>query len=318
MASEAGHSTCRGVPGLVRRLLQIACISFCGFGVFGFPIHAYADDAAQADGDATSADEAKQRREQYLAEMRRRAEATNVYRLDEGRHTPVKMRPEPMFRYSDPLFKIVDATVWAWGAKGRPVAIQHVQLDLKGRRGRAGYSGVLYCLISLSDGLIAADWPDGKPWTAEKPGIELHPVPDPPEAAATEVRRLFQFKQIARRFSSTHTHWGRAEEQRFLPRPVVRYADTDSDLVDGAIFFLSTHGATPQLLLLIELEGKNPAEAAWKYALVRMTDGELSVRLDGKEVWLVPSIKGPRQCDTWVYLWGSELFRLLDRSSSSR
>ena len=279
-------------------LWSFSCISFFSLRDFDPLNRLYAAEDARTGDDATNVDPAKERNRRYLAEMRRRAEATKVYRLDNGTRTAVKVRPEPLFRFTDRPFKIIDGTIWAWGTQGRPVALQKLELDLDGRKGRNGFAGCLYCFVSLSNGLVAAEWSDGKPWTAKKPGIQARPVPNAPEAAATKVRRLLQLKEISRRFSSTFTVGGRPEEQRFLPRPICRYSDPDSDIVDGAIFFLTVHGTSPQLLVLIELHGETPANATWEYALVALTCEEFTVRLDQEKVWSMPNVWPKEKFDT--------------------
>ncbi len=90
---------------------------------------------------------------------------------------------------------------------------------------------------------------------------------------------------------------------RFVPRPVYRYSDPDSGLVDGALFAFAARRTNPDLILVVELRSREPTGSEWKYALVRMTDAELSVRLDGKQVWTSPWVDGPKRCDTWVYCW---------------
>jgi hypothetical protein len=226
------------------------------------------------------------------------------------------MRPEPLFRYSGQPHRVIDGTIWAWGAEGRPVALQKVEFDLDRRQGQNAIAGCLYCLVSLSDGLIGADWPDGTPWTAKKPGIKARPVPNAIEAAATEVRRLLQMKKIARRFSSNYSFEGRPVVQRLLPRPICRYSDPDSGLVDGAIFFLTVHGTSPQLLVLIELHGENADNSTWEYALVALTCAVFTVRLDQEEVWSTPGVYPIRRLDTWLYFWGSDLVHPKEESTS--
>jgi len=319
MMSHEWHLWRKRVLAVAGSLLPAACISLFAFGFLVSPNRAYANDEAQAGDDATNDDAAKERNRRYLAEMRRRANATRVYRLDEGTRTPVKMRPEPLFRYSDQPHHIIDATVWAWGAKGRrPVALQKVEIDLDGRRGRDGFAGCLYCFVSLSNGLVAAEWSDAAPWSARKPGIHARPVPNAPEAAATEVRRLLQSKEIARRFSSTfEDDKGHLVEQRLLPRPICRYSDPDSGLVDGAIFFLTVYGTSAQLLVLIELHGENAANSTWEYALVSLTCLRFTVRMDQEEVWSMPAVWPKQRFDTWLYFWGSDLIAL-NMDSASR
>jgi hypothetical protein len=143
-----------------------------------------------------------------------------------------------------------------------------------------------YALFSLSDGLIEVRWPGEVGWSSAKPGIEVRSLPGGPKPAAAEAGRLLQMKETSRRFTATMSGGpGGPEEMRLLPRPLYRYADPDSGIQDGAIFALSAYGTHPGCLILIELDGADVPHASWKYGPVRMTDGGLSVRLDGNEVW---------------------------------
>ena len=282
-------------------LLPFACISFCSLGVFDPLNRAYAGDEAQAGDDAArNAEAAKEQREKRLAEMRRRAEATKVYVLEDGERKPVEMLPEPLMRFHDLVHRprIVDSTMWVWGTSGRPLATETVTLYEQGRG-----LGCWYDLESLSDGLIEVEWPDGRPWSSKKPGIEWQTLPDAPEPADGKTRRTFQLKEIARRFSASTIP---REELSFLPRPVHRYSDPESGLVDGAMFAFTSRGLNADLLLVLELRTQAPSGSVWKYGHVRMSTQALSLRLDGQEVWTVPrsSSYTPRG-DRWVVFLSS-------------
>ena len=293
-------------------LWSFSCISFFSLRDFDPLNRLYAAEDTRTGDDARNLDPAKERNRRYLAEMRRRANATKVYRLDEGTRTPVKMRPEPLFRFSNQPDRFPDGTVWAWGAEGRPVALQFIEYHLDERSEQSGFARCNHLFVSLSSGLVAAEWSDGAPWSAKKPGVHTRPLPNPPETAATKVRRLIQLKEIARRFSSTFTdNHGHLQELRFLPRPICRYSDPDSDVVDGAIFFYTVHGTSPELLVLIELRGENPADSTWEYDLMTLACEKFTVCLDEEEVWSWPGVWPPKQrFDSWLYFYGSDRVRL--------
>ena len=253
----------------------------------------------QAPGDASG----KQERKKELDEMRRRAEGTKITLRDNADKTPAKLVPEPIMRYSDQYIRAIDATMWAYGSKGRPVAIQKVECY-----SRPDAPKYLYALFSLSDGLIEAQWPGESGWSSTKPGVEMRVLPRGPKAAPTEAARTLQIKEVIRRFAVTMTGWAEArEEMRLLPRPIHRYGDPDAGLQDGAIFAFAANGTNPNFLMLIELRGADLTHATWNYGGVRATDGKLSVRLDGKEVWSAPWHGGMGgRYDTWLYFYASQ------------
>jgi hypothetical protein len=115
-------------------------------------------------------------------------------------------------------------------------------------------------------------------------------------------------RNLARRFSSIISDpvLGWEEKQRLLSRPVHRYSDLASALLDGTVFAFSTAGTNPDLLLVIELHGQDLSESVWKYGLVQMTNRQLAVRLGEQEVWRVsPILPARKTFDTWLYFFES-------------
>ena len=285
-------------------LVSLSCISFCGFGVIGPSNRAYADDESQT---GENAELAREKRQKRLAEMRRRAEATKVYVLEDGERKPVEMLPEPLMRWQDVVHRprLVDATVWVWGTSGRPLATGGVVFFE-----RRGGPRCFYALESLSDDLIEVEWPDGPPWSSKKPGIKWQTLPGAPEAADGNTRRMFQLKEMARRFSATTRARTLArEELSFLPRPIHRYSDPQSGLLDGAIFVFSSHGLNTELLLVLELRTQAASGSVWKYGPVQNSTFALSLRLDGREVWSVRRDHRYHRWDTWVHFLSSDPVR---------
>lgn len=234
--------------------------------------------------------------------MRLRCEATRVYKLDGGGKTALKLLPVPLMRYSDQPTSIVDATLWAFtDARERPLVLQKIEAY-----GRPYPTKWLYAMFSLCDGLVDAQWRDGQQWRSTKPGIELRPLPDGPKAAENRAARLRQIKDIARRFSATWSHPGLGRGMRLLSQPLHRYEHPESGLQNGAVIGFAAKGTNPDAVMVIELHGKEPADSTWKYGLSRMTNAQVTVRLDQKEVWSVsciPTPAGPAKYDTWLYFF---------------
>lgn len=241
-----------------------------------------------------------QDRKLLLEEMRQRAEQTRVSTLDGEKRTKTKLVAQPLFRYSDQPRDILDATLWGWGAKGRPVALMKTEKY----RVPEG-SKWIYCLTSLSENLIEVEWSDRQSFSSKKPGVELQVISDAPKPERTKTKRLQQIKELARRFSATeYILRGQKSlgEMRLLPRPITRYADEKSGLKDGAIFVFSLNGTNPDALLMVELQQKGTAAPAWYFGAARLTNGEVVLRLDGKEVWRAIEKPGPsRNYETWLW-----------------
>lgn len=251
----------------------------------------------QAAGDA----EGKQERTRRLEKFRRLAESTNVWQLRGAEKVPAKLVGEPVLRFDSQFHRVIDATVWLYGTKGRPVAVQEVECYR-----RPDAPEYFYCLVSLCDGLIEARWPGEREWSSTKPGVEMRELPKGPKPASTETARMRQMKEMVRRFTATRIDVGDIrEEGRVLSQHIHRYHDPEAGLQDGAIFVFVANGTAPDLFLLIELHGPDLARATWHYGMHRTTTGELHLRLDGNEVWSVPLQSNPGRdvYDTWLFFF---------------
>jgi len=248
-------------------------------------------------------------REVMLETMREKADAIQVRRIGENEAERLPLIPEPFFRYSDDPRAIVDASLWGIGGKGRPAAM--AKIEYYERPG--GKVGWFYCLVSLSDGLLNADFESNLQWQSTQPGLKAATFEESPAPAWGEVARLVQMKNLARRF--TARVFGASlsapttqEQMRLLARPLYRYADEESGLYDGAIFGFGTNGTNPDLLLLVELRGPTIAEAKWQCGFARMTTESLRVHLDEREVWTAKRVYAsspntPALFDTWLFFF---------------
>lgn len=233
-----------------------------------------------------------------LEVMRRLARATRLSEVVDGEaKPPAPPRPEPLLRYSDPPRGIQDATLWAWGDRGRPIALMKVE-RWSNRRPEVRWN---FGIVSMSTGRVEVKYSDGLVWASRKIGWESHPFPDAPPPADSEAKRLAQMKELARRFSVTihSVHNDNPLQLRLMPKPIERYADPTSKILDGALFALA-FGTNPTVLLAIEAEGIDAAGASWRYALARNGSGEMSALLDGKEVWNQPYALAPGDSDVYT------------------
>ena len=253
---------------------------------------------ASLTGALAAQEPAKDDRAGRLDEMRDLIRAFRVAKVEGGESTPLAMKKEPLFRWNDPTRQFNDGSLWAWGTKGRPAAIVGVELyphpELV-----ATWS---FEFVSTSAGPVEVaggegfriDWSDTPPvrpdgqvrWAPRTAGVAFAPIPGSPTPAADPNGRLIQMKELTRRFSAREFHLQEIS-LRLLPRPIDRYADADSQLIDGGIFVFA-NGTNPEDLLLIEAHGKAPESATWQYAVARLSLAESSVSLDRKVVWSQP------------------------------
>ena len=241
----------------------------------------------------------KEQREARLSAMRAQVETVVVRRQMDDDWTAVELSPEPLFRYADVPRGILDASLWCWGAKGRPVALTKLEMVKASANVAAQWQ---YCAASLAERPVWIAWPTRPRFVSSKAGLELHTILESPQPGDKPATRLRQMKDLVKRFSATIFIDGKEalkQEMRQLASPIHRYADDATGLVDGAIFGFSTNGTNPDVLLLIEARSAKEAPPQWQYGIVGMTYAEAHVRLDRTEVFEVPF---PPQFDTWA-LW---------------
>ncbi len=238
----------------------------------------------------------KAQREARLSVMRERAAEFEVNQTGGGQRQHVPLRNEPVFRYTDQPRGFIDATLWCWVSKGRPVAMMKVEATANAR---APYWQ--FCVASLADGPIDVSFPTGRRLAAPRAGVVLRPFDNAPDPGDRPTARLRQMKELIARFAATILVDGKEslkQEMRLLPSPIHRYGDLSAGLVDGVIFGLTTNGTNPDMLIVIELRKDGETGARWDYGIVKMTYAEVHIRLDQGEIYSSP-ITEP--LETWTY-----------------
>ena len=235
-------------------------------------------------------------RDGRAVEMRRIADSFSAYRRDGGDRQPIKLRREPLLRWSDTTRQFGDASLWAWGESGRPMAL--VSLELYPEPGGTDAAKWAYEFISLAPGPLdvrgggdpqgvveskSLPSPTGRiHWTPSTPGLTFREFPGAEPPARSSTARLAQMKEILKRVSAV-AHPNRIEVLRLMTHPVGRYSDTRAGLIDGAIFAFAS-GTNPEVLFLIEGQGPSPDKALWRYAVARITAAPYEVMIDKREV----------------------------------
>jgi hypothetical protein len=237
-------------------------------------------------------------RARHLERMRELAGSIRLLADPKRAESVVKLKQEPVLRYSDSTRQAHESSLWIWSDGGRPTAILAVEYYPKGPKGPRW----LYEIASLSTERIAAECEGSFRFTAKEPGLKLQTLADAPPPAEREARRLAQMKELRGRFTAYEnaTINGRIE-LRPLVTPLLRYAEAKEELIDGATFAFAS-GTNPEVLLVLEaqvVEGK----PQWQYALVHMTGEAVTVQLDGKEVWKQAGDNPPAVRASYVNGW---------------
>jgi hypothetical protein len=256
-----------------------------------------------ADGDEAR----KAERLASLNEMKELIATLKVWAVNEGDKVEAKLLAKPLLHYFDQPRKIFDATLWCFGEQGRPAAFCKIE-----KIGVADRSRWLYCFASLSTSPIEAEWAEGKTFSATGPGIKFSDLPGAPLPADGKGGRSRQVKDLVRRInvSLADPDLMFKENLRLLTQPIHRYEDDEAGILEGAIFGFSTNGTCPDLLVLIEAQKVKNAPAKWTIAMARMTNCELRLRDQDREIWSAPFLRfGDRlgeNLDTWMFFWADE------------
>jgi len=254
---------------------------------------AAADPAEQSDQDA--------QRAVRLKLLRQLAEKWQVSVLVDGNPTPVKMLSEPLYRYSRPSQDTPEAVVWAWGDRGRPVALVTLYCYV-----RPGGKSLTHELDSLSPHPLVCKLDGQERWTP-KVGLDMKPLPGAPAPATDPPGRLRQIKALTARMKADQVPYrspaGDASNLVNLPwlaQPVYRYSDPAHGITDGAICFACTE-TDPEVLLVIEAQRRGDSPSAWYCGFNRVTACEVHVRFDDKVLWTAPRVETTQTSATDAY-----------------
>jgi hypothetical protein len=88
---------------------------------------------------------------------------------------------------------------------------------------------------------------------------------------------------------------------RLLTSPLHQYASPKQNVVDGAVFGLTSNGTNPDALLLIEALADPETDAMWRYAVVGLTGDAADVSHADKKVWSKEYSDGPGDYSSWMW-----------------
>lgn len=249
----------------------------------------------------------KAERLESLREMKEMIGTLKVATISHGDKLEAKHLAKPLLHYFDQPRKILDATLWCIGDRGRPAAFCKIEKISVADRNRW-----LYCFASLSTVPIEAEWGEGKTFSTTGPGIRFTDLAGAPAPADAKGARLRQAKDLVRRINVSLADPDLAfkENLRLLSQPLHRYEDVQAGILDGAVFGFSTNGTCPDLLVLLEAQQGKDGTAKWAMAAARMTNCELHLRDQDREVWQAPFLRFAdrigENLDTWMFFWAKD------------
>lgn len=240
--------------------------------------------------------------DRFLPAMQQLAEATTVHTKGAARSDSIELLKKPVFRYSDQPRRILDATLWMWVESGQPVAMQKIEAY----RRPNGANGWTFCFASFSTELLEVRWPDGRSYSSTQ-SVQFETLRDPPPAAVSERLLKRQLRVTTRRFDAEIVNDAagqNVEQMRLLPRPIYEYGGGGSEVLAGAVFGFASNGTNPDAYLLLEVRRGDSDRTEWRYGLVRMTTGGLSVKLDSKKIWSQEWVNPtPAPFEAWTFFF---------------
>jgi hypothetical protein len=250
------------------------------------------DDAPK--GRPEGGGDGRRRLERWNREM---AEYTIAERTDP--EAVLRLKPEPVLHWSNPVRDADDGLVFLWLAGNRPRAVVCIFRAPWQRRMLETHE-----FQSLSTGGMTATRRERTVWSPPAAGVAWRPVPGAARPAATPAERLRQLREMAREFHASVDVDKQRTELRLLSQPVYRYEAGAAAGSDGALFVFALT-TDPEAWLLIE---ERPGEGgpAWHYAFGRMTSHSLSASHRDRPVWEVahePNDTNPSgtYCRSWSY-----------------
>jgi hypothetical protein len=206
--------------------------------------------------------------------------------LDDPRLSPLLRQEEPAFRLGKQFGDtVIDGAIFFWtGAHGRPeVAVQMFLIPTANEP-----EGLwLHEFTSLAAEGLTATRANQRVWRPTKAGLAFKPLPDAPKPGENEARRTRQMHALSQAFKASDDFKAKGwTELRILPKPIARYGEAGTELIDGGLFAFVL-GTDPEVLLFLEVrKGANGPE--WQYALAPMTVYAVKATHQGKPVWELP------------------------------
>lgn len=227
-------------------------------------------------------------------ELARSCQIARLFEFADGGDEKAQQAEDPVLNYSDPARMLSHATCWLWTSEGRAIGALAIEFNPSGEgQGHWTFEGVT---LRSGDSVLQlgeSQWPLNLP-----PGSALS-LTGVGEPARDRPARLTQLKLLARRFSAVSLSQEEGRNSlRLLPRPVYRYPDDASGVVDGAVFAF-TYGTNPEVLLAIEAVERDD-RIEWSYRLAPLTAGRLSISLGDEEVWSQQPYTGPGSRTNYV------------------
>ena len=209
---------------------------------------------------------------------------------------------KPVLFFSDPTRHDNRGSVWAWGKKGRSIALLEIFHKLDPR------PFWVFAICNTSGGKLRARRADAPWWLENDSAIEFKDIPSAPRVATDSNVRQRQLKLLAQKFTAHEIYNPKNTryDLRRLERPLYTYRDERGGILEGGLFTFA-NGTNPEIMLFIEatVDRKGKSAPVWRYGVARSANAELHLEHDGKEVFMAP--RGDRISGRNRPFWSSGL-----------
>lgn len=211
-----------------------------------------------------------------------------------------ELKETPLIHYSDQVRRLPESTLWLWEDGGRPVLFCKIE-RITGADGATKMWQ--FCCSPATASKTDVTWGKNFRWRARELPFRWLSLPDASPPRDQPRARLTQMKSIARGFSgrTAQTPAKTEQEMRLLTSPLHQYASPEQNVVDGAVFGLTSNGTNPDALLMVEALAEPEAGATWRYAVVGLTGDAADVSREDKKVWSKEYSDGPGDYRNWMW-----------------
>jgi hypothetical protein len=203
---------------------------------------------------------------------------------------PIKMLPEPLYRYSQQSRFYPDAVVWGWLDHGRPKALLTLACQVE-----TNSTQLIYEFNSLSANPLFCTIDGQDRWAPRGPGVTMKTLPGAPAPVDDKEGRLRQINALLAGLKATEIIIESGQQKTldlaWATKPIYRYSDPTEGIVDGALCFACIE-TNPEVLIVLEAQRRPNSPPSWYCGFNRITYAELHVRRDDKDIWTAPPLQG--------------------------
>lgn len=256
--------------------------------------------AALAADDAQSPAPQQSDKQKSLAVMLSQAKQMLVQAGAANDLSKCELKEQPLIHYSDQVRRLPESTLWMWEQKGTPALFCKIERVAEANGGTKLWQ---YCCAPAMNEKFDVTWGRSFRWRAREQAFHWSPLADAPEPRGQPRARLTQMKALAREFHgrTEQANIKSQQEMRLLASPLHQYAAPGENIIDGAVFGLTSNGTNPDVLLVIEALGEAKEKSKWRYGVVGMTGDAVELFHETTKVWSKEFSDGPGDYRSWMW-----------------